>query len=436
MAKTQRTDPHRPGAIIPAHYDHWNSYSLAHGLVPAIGVDCSMPYPTYDAEGRVTGYVHPKCPDSGRCCVASTHRHAHRDGRAVFGGIGKCGVCGAHYVYGSMFRHELTGAIVHMGHDCADKYEAMYDLSAWQLAHDRAERAVAKAVAREANDKARATFLAKHPGLEDALALGNASSDSKGARILADLAAKFITYRTMSDKQVAFAFKLADEIKNPAPAAPAEIKIAAPTGKGVEFEGEIVSAKIVESQWGSNWKLTIKVTTDAGVWLAWGTMPSSFYDLHIRDAANDMLRTQTTPAGEHVPSRARDLGSAIMQTLKGLRVEVKATLEASKGSERTCEYCCGSGQVDETDYVKGRDGKWSHVPRKEQCGSCKGTGVVGRKADPSFAFMSRPSMTIAGRVLHPMQRKPRKAKAAPADTKSVDEAEQESAGKPSDDAQL
>jgi hypothetical protein len=321
----QRTDAHRPGAIIPANYDHWNSYSLARGLVPTIGVDCAMPVPQYDAEGRHTGTITPVCPDSGRCCVASTHRHA----REIFGGIGKCGVCGAHYVYGSMFRHTLTGAIVHMGHDCADKYEAMYDLSAWELANKRAEAASARAVQATKNTAERESFLAKHEGLADALKLGDATSDHRGTQILADLAAKFTTYRMMSEKQIALAFKLAHEIRNPPPPKAEEIKVAAPTGKGIEFEGEIVSVKSHEGAWGWSTKVTIKVTTSEGIWLAWGTLPSNI--------------------------RGEDL--------KGVRVSVKAALEAGR--------------------------------------------------EPSFVFMKRPAMSLAGLCDHPVQRKPRKAKKAP-----------------------
>lgn len=120
---TKRTDVHRPGALVPANYEHWNTYSLPASdmgvPIPPIGIDCAHPIPRY--EGRnVVGYDVRTCPDTGRCCVVSTHRHALREGRAIFGGVGKCGVCGANYKYGSMFRHEPTGEVVHMGHECAD----------------------------------------------------------------------------------------------------------------------------------------------------------------------------------------------------------------------------------------------------------------------------------------------------------------------------
>lgn len=413
MAKQQRTDPHRPGAIIPANYTDWNSYSLASGMVPAIGVDCAQPYAIYDEHGAVARYEHPVCPDTGRCCVRSTERHARAEGRAIFGAAGKCGVCGAHYVYGSMFRHD-NGEIVHMGHDCADKYGAMYDLSSWEVQNNRVRAATAKAIKRAENDSERAEFLAAHAGLAEDLLLGGksaadlgiASDDSwalKGHAILADLASKFVTYRTMSDKQIALASKLAEQIRNPAPKAdkPVEIKATAPTGKGIEFEGEIVSVKLQESEmYGSSWKCTIKVTTDAGVWLAWGSVASSLMDRVVESSE---------------VSRAKDRCAAIISTLKGMRVEVKATLEASTGNVRTCDYCAGRGTITESDWsrtINPTTGKYDAIEHTSTCGSCKGTGRVGRIADPSFAFMKRPSMTVAGIVSHPVYKAPRKAKKA------------------------
>jgi hypothetical protein len=165
MAKPQRTDPHRPGAIIPANYEDWRYYSLPSMCdgypMPAMHIDCAARIPTIDKRGTITGYVTPVCPDSGRCCVESVERHAARDGRAVFGSRGKCGVCGACFVRGTMFRHSLDGAMVHMGHDCADKYAMMFDSSQLEIERGRAEKALATQITRTKNDRERVAFLAK-----------------------------------------------------------------------------------------------------------------------------------------------------------------------------------------------------------------------------------------------------------------------------------
>jgi hypothetical protein len=366
----KRADCHRPGAIVPAHYTDWNSYSLARGMVPAIGVDCSMPYNLYDDKGRVTRTVHPTCPDTGRCCVRSSERHVYAAGREVFGGAGKCGVCGDYFAYGTMFMHD-SGDLVHMGHDCADKYGAMYDLSAWEVQNNRARAAVATAIQRSENEKERAAFLRLHDGLEADLTLGapaqEADPTNRGAAILADLSRKFVQYRTMSEKQIALARKLAEEIRNPPAPRPEEAKVAAPTGKGVLFEGEIISIKSRETDWGISYKATIKVTTPEGVWLAWGTLPQNLKDL------------------------CSNYG-ALFDSLKGALVSVKATLEA--GTDREVEHVTYDVKTDRETVT-----------------------MVMKKADPSFVFMSRPSMELVG-CTHPLKAKPKKAK-APKTTETV-----------------
>lgn len=350
---TKRTDVHRPSALIPAHYEAWNDYALPSmgGLCPRLGVDCADPIRIHDHQGLHARTEYPTCPDTGRCCVASTERHARRDGRAIYGHAGKCGVCGAHYLYGSMFRHEPTGEIVHLGHDCAQKYELMFDLSEFELALGRVRHANAKAIARAENAAERQAFFDAHPGIEAALALGK-TDGSKSERILADMAGRFVTYRTLSDKQVAFAQKLADGIRNPKPEV-VEQHCAAPIGKGIEFEGEIVSCKIADGYMGgATYKMTIKVTTtDGSTWLAFGTCPAAL---------------------------TACLGNAPASALRGRRISVKASLELPRPREP---------EMFETDA---------------------GRADAARKAtEKHFVFMSRPTACFADVVDHPRYELPK-----------------------------
>lgn len=369
MAKTQRTDVHRPGAIIPANYEDWRYYSLPSMRdgypMPAMHVDCAAPRATFDAKGQITGYVTPVCPDSGRCCVESVERHARRDGRPIFGSRGKCGVCGACFIHGTMFRHNLDGAMVHMGHDCADKYAMMFDLSAFEMERGRMEKAAAVQITRAKKERERADFLAKHPGLEDALKVEH--------RIIADIAARFVEFCTLSDKQVALVFKLADEVGNPRPAKPEEKHIPAPTGRQ-DFIGEIVSFKLGEDYgFGAQWKCTIKVTTEAGTWLAWGSLSASLLD--------------TVAASVDAAERARrDAWAA------------EATERATRG-ENPGSCPCGPDRREEI--------------RKAIIGSCvsvRATLEPGRESH--FVFMKRPSMSFAvygpTRPAPKRERKPRK----------------------------
>jgi hypothetical protein len=337
----KRSDPHRPGALIPADYEQHVDYDLG-GPWPElpIGVDCTRPMPVYGPQGERTG-VHVGTHGTGdRCCVMRALDVARAEGRAVFGGLGKCGVCGAHFRYGTMFRH-VSGALVHMGHDCANKYSMMYDQSATERERGRLDRALATAVRREQNAAERAAFLDAHPGLAADLEVDHP--------IIADIAQKFVTYRTMSDKQVALVHKLADEVRNPKPVPPEEIKVPAPFGKGVVFEGVITSAKLRTSEmYGSTWKIAVRVpaTVGDGHWIAWGSAPAGIMK-HVRAI---------------VDSQRGDREALVKQALVGMVVEIKSTLEKPAPRD-TAEI--------ESDAMRAQ--------------------IESRNAENHFAFMVRPS---------------------------------------------
>lgn len=297
MAKrTKRTDIHRPGAIVPADYVGVLDYALPSTVdgarVPALGVNCEMDRRVVAEDGTVTvGEHHP----SGRCCVVGLRTIA-RVPFVATGGTGKCSICGANYTYGSVWRHEPTGEHLHVGHDCAEKYEMLMDHSAFELEHGRLQRAAAIHLIRERNAADRAAFLAAHPGLPEAFAL---VSTGQAHPILRDLAAQFHARGSLSDKQVALALKLAREVT--APRETTEQHAPAPTGT-VEFEGVVVSTKVYDSNYGSTTKITVRVETPEGSWLAWGTVPAA-----IHGAVNYENRR-----------------------LRGARVRIRATLKAGR----------------------------------------------------------------------------------------------------------
>lgn len=368
---SKRTDPHRPGAIIPAHYEPVLAYNCATSQdgwpVPSYGITCAL-------DGRVTladGTVkNGECREHGDCCCVAAQNRAHADGKTVYGNPGKCGSCGAWFVYGELWRHTLTGDLVHLGHDCAQKYELMMDRSAAELANQRNRAAVATQIRKAERAEDRAAFLAAHEGLAAAFEVGDASSPSRGAQIIADIANRFTQFCNLSDKQIALVMKLADEIRNPKPLTPEDIPAPAPFGKGVTFEGVIVSAKLRPSFDDTcTWKIVVKVTTEAGSWKAWGTAPAT------------ILRTAVAIA-EHVSPRG-DRAEAIARALRGQRVEIKATLERPRAID--ADAC-------ETDAER---------------------EIAKRKnAETHFAFMSRPTGAIVT-YSHPVKSAKRiKAEAA------------------------
>lgn len=228
----KRVDIHSPSKIEPSKYRYVMGYAFARDGAPPFNLDAAR---------RL------------------------QEGRTVFGSNGRCGVCGACFIYGQIYEHE-NGDLVHMGEDCAEKYEI---LAAWpqaQLDRDRLVKNRAASLARIKNAKRREVFLAKHQGLADAL--------EGDHRILADMKGRFMTWCELSEKQIALAFKLAAELKAPPASKPVEINVPAPVSDArVTVEGVIVSIREHEGQWGFETKITVKVVTPAGVWLAWGTAP-------------------------------------------------------------------------------------------------------------------------------------------------------------------
>lgn len=263
--KTKRTDPHRPGAIVPAEYEYVFSYNLATSQdgwpVPSLHVNCEIDYQRRwkDEEGHyhVENGEHS---EHGDCCVVGL-LHIAKVKFGGRGGTGKCSVCGAAFVYGDVWRHVPTGEYIHVGHICARKYGLLTDRSAWELEFGQRKRATARECLKAQKEEERKAFLEDHPGLEEAL--------KRDHHILRDLAAQLQTRCCLSDKQVALAFKIKNDLDNPEPT------VDAPEGR-VDFEGEIISIKRDDmGYYGPTTKITVKVQGEGGIWLAHGTCPAA-----------------------------------------------------------------------------------------------------------------------------------------------------------------
>jgi hypothetical protein len=230
--------------------------------VPSIGVNCEKDRRVeWDDEGNVVELRGEHRGDT--CCVLRLV--ARGVTWADHGSPGKCTVCGASFAHGDVWKHDATGAHIHVGWECSEKYGMLVDHTAHEMALLHARSLVRVELSRVRNEQERREFLAAHPGLEDALKVDH--------RTTRDLAQSFQTYRHLSDKQLDLAFKLAEDAKNPPPA---EVLVPAPVSEGRQWvEGVVVSVKLHASAYGETWKMTVKVTTPAGVWLTWGTRPTS-----------------------------------------------------------------------------------------------------------------------------------------------------------------
>jgi hypothetical protein len=291
----KRTDGHRKGAIIPAQYSYVFSYNLPTTQdgwpVPSYGINCELDrrIEGKDAEGKP--FIRNGEHDAdGQCCVIGL-LHVAQAKFARHGGGGKCTVCGASFVYGDVWKHEPTGEHIHVGHECAEKYQMLADRSEWELQLGRLREAAAVALVRSRNTEERVAFLAANPGLEVAFVVGQLAEEervagtraaSRGLAILLDLERRFFNFRGLSEKQVELALKLGREILCPAPPAEKEKNVAAPTGR-VAFRGTILKVEERETAFGTATKATMKITTPEGVWIAWGTLPAAISEAEKGD---------------------------------------------------------------------------------------------------------------------------------------------------------
>lgn len=240
---SKRTDCHRPGAIVPNDYEYVMSY-----LTPG-----SEPFDQYGMA------------DARQLCESIGWG---KGSAKMWGHMGKCGVCGAIFRAGDIWQHTPTGDLLHVGHDCAEKYELLANNPAFDAAVasiEQRRQALKEAGRRERVMRA---FLDATPGLEAALAL------REQHHILADMKSKLRQYGGLSEKQVAFALKLAAEIvdkrDNPQPA---EKLVPAPISeKRQTIRGKVVSKKSYDTVYGVTTKITVKVETPEGNWLCWGTV--------------------------------------------------------------------------------------------------------------------------------------------------------------------
>lgn len=270
MKRQKRTDCHRVGAIIPRDYEHVMHYSLATTddgwPIPSLHVNCVDDRATRSEHGAI---IKPgEHDEDGMCCLVGLRSIACVK-FASHGTTGKCTVCGSHFIYGEIWKHVPTGEHVHIGHICSGKYGLLADYSEFELAHERWKRARATELKKKKNKEDREDFLSKNQGLEEALEADH--------YIVRDIKRRFVQYCSLSDKQIELVFelsKMSDE-----PEEQEEKYVQAPEGRQT-FEGVVVGTKSVESQWGTTRKMIVKMTTDDGVWLAYGTIPSgcSTYD--------------------------------------------------------------------------------------------------------------------------------------------------------------
>lgn len=247
-----RTDVHRPSALVPEDY--------------SAVIDFYQPDPAEVIGAVLAGFDPQKLGNR-----QEAQEIYLAEGVRIHGGLFNCDVCGAWYKYGTLFRHK-SGEVISMGHQCADKLEFFRDQGAGEafrkearnfalLARERAERRERVFTWGRENRELLAALRTKHP-------------------IVQEMRSRLVQTHArwgLSDKQIELVRKLHAESLVPKEEE-ATVQAAIVEGKRQTVEGKIVSCKWHDSDYGGSFKITVKVETPDGVWLCWGSLPSSIDD--------------------------------------------------------------------------------------------------------------------------------------------------------------
>lgn len=242
---TTRTDIHRPSVLVPTEYA-W----------------------TLEFSNAIPGLLQPPINRD------EAHAIYRERGAQIHGGIFQCDICGAHYIYGSLFTH-ISGEVISVGHDCADKMAMLAD----RAEADKIFRQ-AKALSLQALERRAKRENLREWALNNRAILADLRTNHY---IVKDMRAKLISTGAkwgLSPKQEALVRKLANEARTPE-IIENHVPISASEGDRITVEGTVVG--LDESHYDMVTKMTVKVETPGGSWLVYGSAPQTLFDsLHAR----------------------------------------------------------------------------------------------------------------------------------------------------------
>jgi hypothetical protein len=231
-----RTDIHRPVEMDPANYD----------FVTTFDAGSDEPLDRFDAEAIEAATTNPLVR------------------------MWRCTHCGAHIRYHAILKYIPTGEYIFCGETCLDNRfslvsKGQFDALRKAAALDRKAAETREAAIRNIEsfdlDEATKLFLLDRKGTE-------------GHHIALDIRRKLYRYGSISQRQADFVAKLVAEANAPKPVRPTEVLVDVPEGR-LTIVGEVLTTKWVENDFGGTLKMLVKVTTPAGIYKVWGTVPGS-----------------------------------------------------------------------------------------------------------------------------------------------------------------
>ena len=269
-----RTDIHRPSVIIPEAY-----YLVACLCSPRAGDLGGCQFLLYERELLA---AHMK-KTGGKY---ASHEHG-----------GSCHVCGAWFIDHAVYYHADTNVYLNIGFDCAAKMDIgdarrfrNFRTARKDASELKAGKTKAKAILEEAGHanvwELFERFFSDSEAIHayiDPLSNSLKWKTQGNIHTVIDIVHKLIKYGDISDKALAFVATLPDRILNvketqekwDAEAAAAK---PVPFEGRQEFEGTIISKRLVESDYGNTEKITVK---HADGWRVWTTLPSSAYNYEV-----------------------------------------------------------------------------------------------------------------------------------------------------------
>ncbi|RLF30279.1 MAG: hypothetical protein DRN14_00035 [Thermoplasmata archaeon] len=242
-----RTDIHCPKNIKPEEYMF---------IIAIPGNDYGDPFASMEIARRRAS-LHTFIRDGGH--TFSQHEHG-----------GTCHICGAWASHLAYFLHVPTGQIIKTGFDCASNL-SMGDEQAFRKTRDLCAAA-----------RKRAQMLINARQLTKEVGIPCMECARFGHPILADMWNRLNQYGTLTEKQIKFAKKLIEQVKNPEPAEEIqEPSESAPEGK-VTVTGEVLAIKAKEGYFNETvWKMMVR--SEAG-WRVWCTIPQAIScDVRVGD---------------------------------------------------------------------------------------------------------------------------------------------------------
>ena len=269
---TTRTDTHRPSAVVPNDYQY-------------VSCRCRV----FDAGDAIANQVEREKLQAHMARTGgkfSQHEHG-----------GNCHVCGSvNLIYGIVFYHEATNSYIEVGEDCANKLDmgGTHEISLFRKAV-RLEAGIAKG-------KAKARKVLNDAEVEPIAwdIYERTGSKPYEEATITDIVGKVVKYGNISDAQVKFVNGLIDRIARRAEIAAArqaESDAAAPfpvTDARIQIEGEILSTKTQESDFGTQHKMLVR-STDG--WKIWVTCPGGAKGDKVRFCAKVQVSREDNKFG-------------------------------------------------------------------------------------------------------------------------------------------